>query len=153
MFSLNPIPTSLAIAIATLPAIVVAPAMATVTDRQILAVPSEIVAISPQQSPKQSVTTADIPMPNDARNVSKLPSPGTGSLNFQTNLSLSETLAFYRQQMRQRGLTERQTNTTVADNTFSVVFDGWPGGSLPLVVQGTDLGGVVTNVNIRFDSL
>lgn len=117
------------------------------------AIPSLQVSPVPRSAPapKQSAASVDLPMPDDARNVSRLPSPGTGSLNFQTNLSLQETLAFYRQRMGQRGLRERTAHTEVSASTFKVRFEGWPGSDAPLLIQGTDLGGVITNVNICFE--
>jgi hypothetical protein len=103
-----------------------------------------------QPSPKQSAADANLPMPDDARNISRLPSPGTGSVNFQTNLSLQDALAFYRQRMAQRGLRERTAHTTAS--TFTISFEGWPNSNARLIVEGTDLGGVATNVNLHFET-
>lgn len=112
--------------------------------------PIEAQAIARSPLTKQSATDANLPMPDDARNISRLPSPGTGSLNFQTNLSLPDALAFYRQRMTQRGLRERAAHTTLSASTFTISFEGWPNSNALLMVEGTDLGGVVTNVNIYF---
>lgn len=89
------------------------------------------------------------PMPSG---VSNLTTDANGAVNFQTDLSLKDTLAFYRQALTKEGLTERTINTSTTDTTFSVVFDGDPSGQA-LVVQGVDLGNGKTNVNIRYEKV
>ncbi len=76
---------------------------------------------------------------------------GNGAINFQTKLSLQETLTFYREAFAQAGYTEREINTAITDSTFSLVFDGHASGKA-IVLQGVDLGGS-TNVNLRFEDL
>jgi len=89
------------------------------------------------------------PMPD---NVSNLTDMGNGSVNFQTSLSLKDTIQFYRDAFTTQGLTERTANTSITSTTFSLVFDGDPGGQA-IVVQGVDLGNGKTNVNIRFENV
>lgn len=72
-------------------------------------------------------------------------------INFQTDLTLEEALAFYREAFAAQGLTERTILTNIVEGTaFSLVFDGSSNG-LPLVIQAIPLG-EDTNVNIRYES-
>lgn len=89
------------------------------------------------------------PMPP---NVSNFTETGNGSINFQTSLTLKDTIAFYRDAFKKGGLTERTINTSITDTTFSMVFDGDPSGKA-IVVQGLDLGNGKTNVNIRYEKV
>ena len=89
------------------------------------------------------------PMPD---NVSNFTNTGNGSINFQTNMSLKDTIQFYRDAFTKEGLTERTANTAITDTTFSLVFDGDPSGQA-IVVQGVDLGNGKTNVNIRYENV
>lgn len=84
--------------------------------------------------------------------VSNLTDTGDGSINFQTKLSIDESVAFYRDALGNAGLTERTINTAITESTFSLVFDGDPNGKA-LVVQGVDLGGGMTNINIRYEAV
>ncbi len=94
----------------------------------------------------------DFPIPEDAINYSQQPTPGVGgSVNFQTQLSLTEAIEFYRKQLKEQGLTERDLNTAITDTTFSLVFDGAKNG-LAVVVQGIELG-TQRNINIRYEKL
>jgi hypothetical protein len=77
---------------------------------------------------------------------------GKGSINFQTKMSLKDTVQFYREALQKQGLKERPENTAITDQTFSLVFDGDPSGQA-VVVQGVDLGNGLTNVNIRYEKL
>jgi len=89
------------------------------------------------------------PLPD---NVSNFTDTGNDSINFQTTLSLEDTIAFYRDAFGKLGLTERTINTAITDTTFSLVFDGDPSGKA-IVVQGVDLGNGKTNVNIRYEDV
>jgi hypothetical protein len=84
--------------------------------------------------------------------VSNFTDTGNNSINFQTNLSLKDTIAFYRDAFKKEGITERTINTAITDTTFSLVFDGDPSGEA-IVVQGVDLGNGKTNVNIRYEKV
>jgi hypothetical protein len=85
-------------------------------------------------------------------NVSNFTDMGNNSINFQTNLGLKDTIAFYRDALQKEGLTERTINTAITDTNFSLVFDGDPSGQA-IVVQGVDLGNGKTNVNIRYEKV
>jgi hypothetical protein len=81
----------------------------------------------------------------------EFPTPGRGSINFQTDLTLEEALVFYRAEFDRLGLQERTLNTAVTEDVFSLVFDGWPE-ETALVIQSVDLGGRI-NINLRFEDL
>jgi hypothetical protein len=91
----------------------------------------------------------EFPLPSD---VSNFTSTGNGGINFQTKMSLKDAIAFYREAFTKAGYKERQINTAITDTTFSMVFDGHASGKA-IVIQGVDLGGVSTNVNIRFEDI
>ncbi len=96
-----------------------------------------------------SGSNTKFPLPN---NVSNFTSTGNGSINFQTDMSLKDTIQFYRDALGKQGLAERTVNTAITDTTFSLVFDGDPSGQA-IVVQGVDLGNGKTNVNIRYEKV
>lgn len=77
---------------------------------------------------------------------------GNGSINFQTKMSLKDTIDWYRAAFTRSGLKERTANTAITEATFSMVFDGDPSG-LAVVIQGVDLGNGLTNVNIRYEKV
>ncbi len=89
------------------------------------------------------------PTPPSIQNLTEAPD---GQVNFQTSLSLKDTITFYRDAFAKAGLKERTVNTAITDTTFSLVFDGDPSGKA-IVVQGVDLGNGTTNVNIRYESV
>ena len=89
----------------------------------------------------------NFPLPG---NVSNFTDMGNGSINFQTTLSIQETVSFYRDAFSRQSMTERSLLTAITDTTFSLVFDGDPSGQV-VVVQGVDLGNGRTNVNIRYE--
>lgn len=112
-----------------------------------VALPTEPAAAQPPaENPSQPQT--EFPLPGEVSNLMDL---GDGALNFQTELDLQETLAFYREAFAEAGYTEREINTAVTESTFSLVFDGHASGKA-IVLQGVDLGGS-TNVNLRFEDL
>lgn len=90
----------------------------------------------------------EFPMPDSVEGFTDL---GDGSINFQTQLSLKDTIAFYQESFTKAGYVERTLLTSVSDSTFSMVFDGHASGKA-IVIQGVDLGGT-TNVNIRFEDV
>ncbi|MBI3151483.1 MAG: hypothetical protein HYZ21_05090 [Chloroflexi bacterium] len=90
----------------------------------------------------------EFPMPDDATNVVSV----AGTVNYQTNLSLDEVMAFYRDYYGKQGLTERELLTTVTDGVFSFVFDGHESGKA-VVIQGVDLGDGSMNVNISLQDI
>ncbi len=89
------------------------------------------------------------PVPGDASNFTE---QGNGQINFQTNMSLKDTISYYRDAFTKQGLKERADLTSISGTTFSMVFDGDPSGQA-IVVQGVDLGNGKTNVNIRYDKV
>ncbi len=101
----------------------------------------------------QPIDRADMawPLPTTVFCLRQWPTPGAGSINFQTDLSLTTVLAFYREALTAWGWQELTLYTTVTDDVFSLVFQGEPG-QLPLVIQSVDLGGRI-NVNLRLEAL
>ena len=90
------------------------------------------------------------PLPTSVKNFTG--GGGETSVNFQTDMSLKDTITFYKKAFADMGLKERTVNTAVTDSTFSFVFDGYKNGKA-IVIQGVALGANSTNVNIRFRSL
>jgi len=93
-------------------------------------------------------TSTEFPMTADAYNITEV----SGSLIFYTNLSLDDTMKFYRDEYTSRGYTERELLTVVSDGTFSMVFDGDPGGKA-VVIQSVDLGDGSRTVAIRLEDV
>ncbi|MEK6752041.1 MAG: hypothetical protein AABZ00_07225 [Chloroflexota bacterium] len=91
---------------------------------------------------------SEFPMPDDAKNIVSV----AGTVNYQTNLSLEEAMAFYRDYYGKQGFTERELLTTVTDGVFSFVFDGDASGKA-IVIQGVDLGDGSVNVNISLQDI
>jgi hypothetical protein len=114
---------------------------------QAVVLPTEPAATQPTADNSAQIKT-EFPLPGEVSNLMEL---GDGAINFQTKLSLQETLAFYREAFAKEGYTEREINTAITDATFSLVFDGHASGKA-IVLQGVDLGGG-TNVNLRFEDL
>jgi hypothetical protein len=92
--------------------------------------------------------SSEFPVPDDAQNCIE----AGGTLNFQTAMSLNDTLKFYEDRLTGQGLTERQLLHVVSDTTFSIVYDGHSSGK-SVVVQAVDLGNGNTNVNIRLETV
>jgi hypothetical protein len=90
----------------------------------------------------------DFPLPDDATNVTEV----SGTVNFQTGMSVEDAMKYYRDVFTAQGYTERELLTTLSDGVFSIVFDGHESGQ-SIVVQGVDLGNGATNVNIRLETL
>jgi len=107
---------------------------------------------STQAAPKPTTGKYDtvFPMPPTVKNFTG--GGGETSVNFQTDMSLKDTIAFYKKAFADMGLKERTANTAVTDATFSFVFDGYKNGKA-IVIQGVALGANSTNVNIRFETL
>ena len=103
---------------------------------------------TPEHPPESTEYETVFPLPDTVLNFMDM---GNDSINFQTELSIEETIAFYRQAFEAENLTERTINTANTKTTFSMVFDGHAGGTI--VIQGVDLGDGTTNVNIRFEDV
>jgi hypothetical protein len=106
------------------------------------------VTVPTQEPPKNTGYNTEFPLPPNVSNFTEL---GDGAINFQTDMSLNDSIAFYRDAFGKLGYTERTINTAITDTTFSMVFDGHASGKA-IVIQGVDLGGS-TNVNIRFEAI
>lgn len=113
--------------------------------------PTEAPDVEPTAPPAESgggEYDTVFPLPDDVQNFTEL---GQDMINFQTSLSLKETIEFYRQAFDELGLTERDILTVIDDAAFSMVFDGWENGRA-VVIQGVAMG-ETTNVNIRFEDV
>ena len=91
----------------------------------------------------------EFPMPPEVENVMDL---GDGVINYQTTMSLTDVVEFYRTEFENAGYDERDITTVINDTTFSIVWDGHPSGQA-IVVQGVDLGNGTVNVNVRFEDV
>lgn len=96
-----------------------------------------------------NTNNAEFPLPSDVENFMDL---GNSGINYQTSLSLTEVVDFYRDAFGNAGYVERDITTVVNDTTFSIVWDGHPSGQA-IVVQGVDLGNGTVNVNVRFENV
>jgi len=101
----------------------------------------------------RSTERADVPfpLPDSVFCLQFWEAPGRGSVNFQTEWSQAEAIAFYREALTASGLTERTLNTVITEDVFSLVFDGWSRGEA-LIIQGVDLGDRI-NLNLRLEML
>lgn len=98
----------------------------------------------------ETVFDTTYPLPDDVRNFVK---PLRGSqINFQTGLGLEQVTAFYRRAFTERGLTEIESLTSIAEEFISLAFNGADGDGM-VVLQAVDLAyGTVMdlrNVNLR----
>ena len=73
------------------------------------------------------------------------------SATYGTKLSIAESIDFYRAEFAKLGFTERDLLTVIADDSFSMVFDGHSSGQA-ILVQGTDFG-ESTNISIQFQDI
>jgi len=119
--------------------------------------PTELSTPTEQEKPtEESAPPGDqnkldtaFPLPDDVQNFMQL---GDDIINFQTSLSLSEVVDFYRAAFSSQGLTERTLLTVISDMAVSLVFDGDPNG-MAIVLQCVDLGDGTTNVNLSYQDL
>jgi hypothetical protein len=74
------------------------------------------------------------------------------SINYQTSMSLTDIVDFYRSEFESAGYDERDITTVIDDTTISIVWDGHPSGRA-IVVQGVDLSNGSRNVNVRFEDI
>ena len=95
------------------------------------------------------MNNSDFPIPSDVENLMDL---GDSGINYQTSLSLTEVVDFYRGAFGDAGYVERDITTVINDTTFSIVWDGHPSGQA-IVVQGVNLGNGMVNVNVRFENV
>lgn len=118
------------------------------------AAPAESDAVEPTDEPEPAPAAGlgfetEFPIPDDASNGFDL---GNGMISFQTGLSITDSLAFYREAFTAAGYTEREITTSVTDTTFSIVFDGHESGKA-IVVQAVDLGNGLVNITLRFEDI
>lgn len=115
-----------------------------------LAPPDTIPPPTPKTEEDQVFDT-EFPLPEDVHNFTTIPSSDQG-INFMTNMSLEEVIAFYRQAFSAQELVERPILTHIEEGSFSMVFDGAPNGKAT-VIQGVALEQNTTNVNIRYEDV
>jgi hypothetical protein len=89
------------------------------------------------------------PLPDNVQNF--IGEGGEGQVNFQTNLTKDEAITFYRDAFAEMDLSEYELLTAIEDESFSIVFTGWPSGE-ELVIQGVVFGDS-TNINVRLEEV
>jgi len=114
-------------------------------------VPAPTEAPAPTEPPAESEDEYDtvFPLPDDVWEF--MGEGGESGINFQTSLSIEESIEFYREALADMGLAEYDVLTSIQDDGFSLVFTGWSSGE-ELVLQGVDFGDS-TNVNIRLEEI
>jgi hypothetical protein len=90
----------------------------------------------------------EFPLPDSVNNLTD----AMGTIIFQTDMTLDETIAFYRNTFAEKGYTERDLLTSITDTTASLVFDGHESGQA-IVLQLVVLGESNTNVTLRFEDV
>ena len=103
---------------------------------------------NPGGTGSDSTVSTEFPMTDDAYDVTEQ----AGTLIYFTKLSLNDALKFYRDQYAARGYKERETLTSVSDNTFNIAFDGDPSGKA-VIVQSVDLGNGSRSVTVRLEAI
>jgi len=102
----------------------------------------------PTDAATPAATEIQFPLPDDV-GVDSVMYPSNGVINFQTSLSLSDAVTFYRFAFIDLGYVERETDTAISgDDAFSIIFDGHPSGRA-IIVLGVNFGESV-NINISF---
>ncbi|HEX2994730.1 MAG TPA: hypothetical protein VHP14_07900 [Anaerolineales bacterium] len=105
---------------------------------------------APTTAPSNDASGAadtDFPMTDDASNIIE----ANGTLIFYTKMSQEDLMAFYRNEYKAKGYTEREILTVVSDGVFSMVFDGDPSGKA-VVIQSVDMGDNRT-ITIRLEDV
>ena len=90
---------------------------------------------------------SDFPMTDDASNIME----ANGTLIFFTKMSQEDLMAFYRDEYKAKGYTERELLTVVSEGTFSMAFDGDPSGKA-VVIQSVNMGDKRT-ISIRLEDV
>jgi hypothetical protein len=90
----------------------------------------------------------EFPLPDSVNNLTEV----MGTLIFQTDMTMEETLVFYRNAFTAEGYTERDLLTAITDQTASLVFDGHASGQA-IVLQLVALTETSTNVALRFEDI
>ena len=102
-----------------------------------------------EEDTAQGEHDTSFPLPADVQNFTG--EGGESQVNFQTGLVMDEVITFYRDAFAGMGLSEYDLLTSIEDESFSMVFIGWPNGE-ELVIQGVVFG-ESTNVNIRLEEV
>jgi hypothetical protein len=110
--------------------------------------PSSPTSADPADGSTDQQGSSEFPMTEDAYNITEV----GGSLIFYTNLSLEDTMQFYRDEYTATGYTEREILTVVNEGTSSMVFDGDPSGKA-VVIQSVDLGDGSRTVALRLEDV
>ena len=110
--------------------------------------PTEPAQAVPTQNGSDGQKT-EFPLPENVSNFTDL---GNGAINFQTDLSITDAISFYRDAFSKAGYIEREINTAITDETFNLVFDGHASGKA-IIVQGVDLGAGSINISIRLEDI
>ena len=92
----------------------------------------------------------NFPLPDNVSNFDG--AGGDSPINFQTDLSVEDVVAFYRDAFTSDGMTERDLLTAITSETASLVFDGHNSGQA-VVLQVVDLGNGSSNVNLRLEDI
>jgi hypothetical protein len=111
-------------------------------------------SVSPESEESTEPARTDVydtafPLPDDVQNFTG--EGGESQVNFQTSLPMDQVITFYRDAFAEMELTEYDLLTAIGDESFSMVFTGWPNGE-ELVIQGVAFG-ETTNVNIRLEEV
>ena len=106
------------------------------------------VPLEPTQS-SPALYDTKFPLPDDVQNFEKL---SDDQINFKTNLSIKEIIAFYRSEFSARGLEEWDVLTMIDEDTFNIVFVDTPTRK-EIVVQGVQLDENTLNVNMRYEDI
>ena len=118
-------------------------------DTQPLEAPTEAPSEAADTNDSDSPVNSPFPMTADAFNVVEV---GNDNLIYYTKLSVEEAMRFYRDEYISQGYTERAELTIVADDMFSMVFDGDPSGK-SVVIQSVDLGDGSRTIAIRLEDV
>ena len=103
---------------------------------------------APPQNGGEQTNNSQFPLPTDA----SITIQTTDTVVLSTKMSINDTMAFYRDALGKKGLTERKLLTVTSGNTFSMVFDGDPSGKA-IAVQGVDMGDGTTTVTITLQNI
>jgi uncharacterized surface protein with fasciclin (FAS1) repeats len=108
---------------------------------------AEGAAAAPAEGASASDVETEFPLPAGATNVRLA---DDDIVDFRTSLSVAEVVSFYRQELEQMGLSEREGRTNIQESGFIMIFDGWPGrAGEGLIVQGVETGDGSTSVSIE----
>jgi hypothetical protein len=96
-------------------------------------------AAPPANNGGGQVSSSGFPMPADATQVYEV----AGTLTFQTKMSLTDAMAFYRDAFNKAGYTEDANMTVSSAQAFTLGYNGHSSGKVIYVV-GADMGGTTS---------